>query len=191
MTESFYQHIRKFVAIERDDFADVLSYFQVKALDKKEMVMEAGPLCNHSFFVLKGCLHMYYVNDRGVEKTIQFAIENWWLSDYLAYHHRQKTDFYIQAVEASHVLDIDYDRQNQLLEAFPLMETYFRNIYQVAYGASIMRVKYLLDYSKEEIFFQFSEQYPEFVQRVPQYLIASFLGLTPEYVSEIRKKKRS
>lgn len=169
----------------------MLSYFQIKELDKKEILMEAGKLCNSSFFVLHGCLHMYYINDKGIEKTIQFAIENWWLSDYLAYHHRQPTDFYIQAVESSRVLCIDYDRQNKLLTAFPILETYFRHVYQIAYGASIMRVKYLFDYSKEEIFLRFSEQFPEFVQRVPQYLIASYLGLTPEYVSEIKRKQRS
>ncbi|MEQ9439129.1 MAG: Crp/Fnr family transcriptional regulator [Cyclobacteriaceae bacterium] len=191
MTEPFYQHLQKFIALDKADFTEVLSYFQIKELDKKEILMEAGKLCNSSFFVLHGCLHMYYINDKGIEKTIQFAIENWWLSDYLAYHHRQPTDFYIQAVESSRVLCIDYDRQNKLLTAFPILETYFRHVYQIAYGASIMRVKYLFDYSKEEIFLRFSEQFPEFVQRVPQYLIASYLGLTPEYVSEIKRKQRS
>ncbi|MEK6476912.1 Crp/Fnr family transcriptional regulator [Catalinimonas sp. 4WD22] len=191
MTERFFQHIKKFVAFGKDDFTDALAFFQYKKVEKKEVLMEAGQLCRQCFFVLKGCLHMYFINDKGVEKNIQFAIENWWMSDYLAYHHQQSTGFYIQAAEASHVLCLDYDKQNQLLEAFPQLESYFRHVYQIAYGASIMRMKYQFDYSKEEIFFSFNEQFPEFVQRVPQYMIATYLGLTPEYVSELRKKKRS
>ncbi|MDF9795972.1 CRP-like cAMP-binding protein [Catalinimonas alkaloidigena] len=191
MKDRFFQHINKFMAFDKDDFTEALSYFQYKEVDKKEMLMEAASVCRQCFFVLKGCLHMYFINDKGVEKNIQFAIENWWMSDYLAYQHQQKTGFYIQAAEASELLCLDYDKQNQLLTAFPQLESYFRQVYQIAYGASIMRVKYQFDYSKEEIFFSFSEQFPEFVQRVPQYMIATYLGLTPEYVSELRKKKRS
>ncbi|WPP52440.1 Crp/Fnr family transcriptional regulator [Catalinimonas niigatensis] len=191
MTEQLYKHITKFIPFEAQHFDEVLSYFQVHEPDKKDKLTEAGTLCNQCYFVLKGCLHMYYVNDKGVEKTIQFAIENWWIADFLAYHHRQSTGFCIQAVEASQVLSLDYHSQNKLLERFPNLEAYFRNVYQIAFGTSIMRVKYLFDYSKEEIFFNFSEEYPEFVQRVPQYMLASFLGLTPEYVSELRRKKRS
>ena len=72
-----------------------------------------------------------------------------------------------------------------------MLERYFRTIYQIAYGASLIKVKYLYDLSKEEIYLHFTEHFPDFAQRVPQYLIASFLGLTPEYVSEIRAKNRS
>ena len=71
------------------------------------------------------------------------------------------------------------------------METYFRKVYQIAYGASLVRLKYIFNYSKENIYFHFTENFPEFEQRVPQYLIASFLGLTPEYVSKIRNQKLS
>ncbi|KIX22558.1 cyclic nucleotide-binding protein [Flavobacterium sp. 316] len=191
MTKQLYKHINQFIAFEEEHFSKVLSYFDQKELSKKEIIMKAGELCNYNYFVLEGCLHMYYINDKGIEKTVQFAIKNWWLSDYLALYNRQKTDFYIQAVQNTHILSIDYENQNELLIKFPSLEGYFRNIYQIAYGASIMRVKKHFDYSKEEIFFRFSEEFPEFIQQVPQYLIASFLGLTPEYVSEIRRKKRS
>jgi CRP-like cAMP-binding protein len=94
-------------------------------------------------------------------------------------------------VENSEVLRIDRESQEKLLMAFPKMERYYRFIYQRAYAASQMRIKYLYDLSKEEMFHHFSQHYPEFVHRIPQYLIASFLGFTPEYLSEIRKKARS
>lgn len=134
---------------------------------------------------------MYFISNKGTERTIQFAIENWWMADCLAYHNQTVTGFYIQAVENTHVLSITYNKQKELLSKFPKLEKYFRVIYQISYGASLMRIKYLYDFSKEDIYFHFTKNFPEFAQRVPQYLIASFLGLTPEYVSEIRNKKRS
>jgi hypothetical protein len=80
---------------------------------------------------------------------------------------------------------------DELLEAHPVMEKYFRCIYQKAYAAAQMRVKLLYEYSREELYRQFLKNYPTFLQRVPQYLIASYLGFTPEYLSEIRKKNFS
>lgn len=191
MVSSFFDHINKYIKIDKQDFKKVLTYFKIVDVIKKETLMEEGTLCNYNFMVLKGCLHMYYINDKGTEKTVQFALENWWITDHLAYHHHRESEFFIQAIEPGQVLKISRDKEAQLLSDFPIMEGYFRHIYQIAYGASIMRTKYLFDNSKEDIFFSFSEQFPEFVQRVPQYQLATYLGLTPEYVSEIRKKRRS
>jgi hypothetical protein len=126
-----------------------------------------------------------------VEQTTHFAIENWWLTDYLAFQSQQTTGFYIQAVENTQVLAIDWHAQERLLAQYPYLERYFRLVYQRAYGADQLRIKYLYAFSREELYHHFSTHFPEFIQRIPQYLLASFLGFTPEYLSEIRKKKRS
>ncbi len=131
---------------------------------------------------------MFFIDDKGTGRTVQFAIENWWLTDNLAFLNKQKSDFIIQAVEHSKILSISFEQQEKLLNEFPKLEKYFRSIYQIAYGASMFRLKYIFGFSKEERYFHFIEKHPQFAQRVPQYLIASFLGLTPEYVSEIRVK---
>lgn len=191
MSKQFIEHINKFIEVSEKDFQEILTFFDLRSINKKEIIVEAGDKCNFNHFVLKGCLHMYFISDKGIKRTIQFAIENWWLTDYLAYRNRIITDFYIQAVEDTQILTIAHDKQEQLLYQFPKLEKYFRIIYQISYGSSLMRMKYSYDYSKEDIYFHFTEQFPEFAQRVPQYLIASFLGLTPEYVSEIRSRKRS
>ncbi|WP_103072501.1 Crp/Fnr family transcriptional regulator [Aquimarina sediminis] len=188
MKEQFYTHLSKFAKVDKDNIAEILSYFESRSLKKKEVIMHAGKKCKTNYFVLNGCLHMYYINDKGTEQTIQFGIENWWITDYLAFHQQGITDFYIQAVEKSNVLSIDYSKQQELFEKFPEVEKYFRNIYQIAYGSTLIRMKYMFNYSKEEIFFRFRDNFPEFVQRVPQYLIATYLGLTPEYLSEIKSK---
>lgn len=191
MSEQLFTHINKFSAISPEDFNRISSFFEFGKASKKQVLIEAGSFCSQNFFVLEGCLHLYFTNEKGVERTVQFAIDNWWMTDNLAYLGQTKTGFTIQAVEDTELLSISYEKQEQLLQEIPQLERYFRIMYQIAYGSSLMKMKYLYDFSKEEIYFHFTEHFPEFAQRVPQYLIASFLGLTPEYVSEIRAKKRS
>ena len=191
VTAHFRKHLEKFIAIDASEFTAILSFFEVKHYRKKEDLLTEGQVCKWHFFVLEGCLRKFFVNEKGVEQTTEFAIENWWITDNMAYEHRQATEFTIQAVEASAVLVIDSAAQEQLLLEHPKMERYFRFIYQRAYGAWQMRIKWLYSMSGEAFYHHFYDSHPEFVQRVPQYLLASFLGITPEYLSEIRNKKRS
>lgn len=191
ITKGLFVHFNKFVEVSEIEFQEIKTFFDLHKFRKKEIFVEAGHNCNFNYFVLKGCLHMFFISDKGTERTVQFAIENWWMTDYLAFLKHGTTGFYIQAVENTQVFSISYEHQEKLLSLYPKLERYFRIISQVSYGASLMKIKYIYDLSKEDMYFHFIEQFPEFVQRVPQYLIASFLGLTPEYVSEIRNKRRS
>jgi len=191
MTEIFKNHLQKFVDISDSEFIDILAFFQVAKVRKKENLLIEGQICKSHYFVLNGCLRKFFVNEKGIEQTTEFAIENWWITDNIAFENKLVSEFYIQAVENSEILIIDHHSQEKLLAEFPKMERYFRFIYQRAYAASQMRIKYLYSFSKEEFYHHLNSKYPAFVQRIPQYLIASFLGFTPEYLSEIRNKKRS
>jgi CRP-like cAMP-binding protein len=191
MSIVFKEHIRKFIEISEEEFSEIFAFFQTINVRKKSNLLTEGQVCRHHYFVLKGCLRKFFVDRKGGEQTTDFAIERWWMTDNIAYERRQPTEFFIQAVEHSEILVIDRSSQDKLLERFPKMERYFRFIYQRAYGASEVRIKYIYEYSKEEFYHFFNQRYPEFVQRIPSYLIASFLGFTPEYLSEIRKKERS
>ncbi|MFD1142585.1 Crp/Fnr family transcriptional regulator [Larkinella insperata] len=191
MPERLLNHLTRFVTVPAEDHARIVPFFRPITLAKKENLVEAGQLCRANYFVLKGYLRMFFVNEKGVEHTTQFALENWWLTDDMAFQQRRITNFYIQAVEKTEVLAIDFQAQEELCAQFPQLERYFRLIYQKAYAAAQLRIRYLYDFSREELYHHFHDRYPDFVQRVPQYLLASFLGFTPEYLSEIRKKKRS
>jgi len=186
--EKLKEHIKKFVAIDPVELEEILYYFKTKTVAKKENILEEGQVCRYHFFVLEGILRKFFVNEKGVEQTTEFAIENWWITDNMAFEHKLVTSFYIQAVETSDLVYISQENQEKLVAAFPIMERYFRFVYQRAYAAAQMRVKYLFYKSKEEFYHDMLRKYPQFVQRVPQYLIASYLGFTPEYLSEIRKK---
>lgn len=188
MLDIFKNHITKFAEVSDDEFAEINKYFDTKEVAKKENLLQEGQICRHHYFVLSGLLRKFYINEKGIEQTTEFAIETWWLTDNFAYENQVPTEFYIQAVEKSIVLYITQEKQEKLLREFPVMERYFRFVYQRAYAAAQKRIKFLFSFSKEEFYFQAVRNHPEFVQRVPQYLIASYLGFTPEYLSEIRKK---
>lgn len=191
MNEQFKNHIAKFALLSDEEFTQIMPFFKMMTVRKKSNLLIEGEVCKYHYFVLNGCLRKFFINEKGNEQTTEFAIENWWLTDNLSFEHQIVTQFYIQAVENTSILAISREDQEQLLLKFPMMERYFRFVYQRAYAASQMRIKYLYDLSKEEFYHQLNDLHPEFVQRIPQYLIASFLGFTPEYLSEIRAKKRS
>lgn len=187
----FKAHLDKFITISDEEFALIFAYFQVAEVKKKEDLMTQGKPCKFKYFVANGCLRKYFINEKGVEQTTEFAIENWWLADNYAFEQQTKSQFNIQAVENTTVIAIDFSSHELLLEKHPVMEKYFRMVYQRAYAAAEKRFRYMYEMSKEEYYIHFSTLYPWFTQRIPQYLLASFLGLTPEYLSEIRAKLRS
>lgn len=189
--ENFKAHLEKFITISEDEFESISSYFHMADIKKKQNLMVEGEISKFKYFVVQGCLRKFFINEKGVEQTTEFAIENWWLADNEAFEKQKSSRFYIQAVENSTIVMIDFHSQEKLLENHPVMEKYFRMVYQRAYAAAEKRIRYLYEMSKEEYYIHFSTLYPWFIQRIPQYLLASFLGFTPEYLSEIRAKLRS
>lgn len=191
MSVVLLSHFRKYIDVRHEDESDILDFFQLKTFSKKENLTELNTKCRQHFFVVKGCLRMFFINEKGIEQTTQFAIENWWLTDYFAFQNNTRTNFTIQAIEKTEVLVIDFHHQEKLLERFHTFERYFRLVYQRAYSASQLRIKYLYSLSREEMYHQFNDNFPEFTQRIPQHLLASYLNMTPEYLSEIKSKRRS
>jgi len=184
----FIVHIRRYVELTESDVEIVESYFKPFELKRREHLVTEGQICTFNFFVEKGCIRMYYINEKLVEQTTQFALETWWLSDYFSFAKQLPSQYFIQAVEKSTVLAIDYMLQDKLFNEVPQMERYFRIMMQRALAASQLRTKLMYQYTKEEMYRHFNTSFPQFFQRVPQYMIASYLGLTPEYLSELRKR---
>jgi CRP/FNR family transcriptional regulator len=182
------QHIKRFITINEEELQNILSCFRYLQFKKKQNLLVEGKVCKDNYFTVKGCLRLFFINEKGIEQTIQFALENWWLADYTSFEKQQPSGFYIQAVEKCEVLAISYTDLEKMLHQHPQMERYFRLMHQRANAAAQFRLKSLYSLSREELYHQFNKFYPEFVQRIPQYLLASFLGFTPEYLSEIRRK---
>ena len=190
MQEALITHIAKHVALEKQQEERLLSFFQRRRLKKKEYLLREGQICSSHFFIEKGCMRLYAITERGGEQIIQFGIDNWWISDYNSLENQRPSVFNIQAVEDTEGMLIDREAQSKLLAEMPQLEKYFRIMFQRAYTASLMRIQYIYCLSAEERYRQFSTNFPGFVQRVPQYMLASFLGFTPEFLSKTRAKKR-
>ena len=185
----FIAHIRKYVELSEQEVEILDSYVKPVDLKRREYLITEGEVCRCNYFVEKGCLRMFFNNDKMVEQTIQFALETWWMSDYFSFARQSPSQYMIQAVEKSFVVAVDYSLQDKLFSEVPQMERYFRIMMQRALAASQLRVKLIYQLSKEEMYTQFITSFPGFFQRVPQYMIASYLGLTPEYLSELRKRR--
>lgn len=188
MNKTLISHIKRFVTISDHEESILMNFFTLQHFSKRGYLLKEGQVCKYLFFVDTGCLRMFFLNDKSAEQITHFAIEGWWMSDYFSFMDRSRSEYYIQAIEKSNILSIEFSQFNNLLQELPQMERYFRIIMQRALAASQLRIKYLYEMSKEDFYFHFCTSFPEFVQRVPQYMLASYLGLTPEYVSELRKK---
>jgi CRP-like cAMP-binding protein len=185
----FTSHIRKFVPLSSEEEIELLGCTRSITVKKKTQLLKEGDICRSLYFVSQGLLRMYFIGGKGNEQIVQFAKENWWLCDYFSYERQEAAAFHIQAIENSELIAIDYDQYDVLLQKIPQMERYFRIMFQRSTAAAQVRMKHQAELSREEIYRFFNNAFPEFVQRVPQYMLASYLGLTPEYLSEIRKKK--
>jgi len=189
MQNAILNHIQKFINLEPSEIDILESCFSTLQIKKKEHVLKEGQICNTMYFVVKGCMRQYIINPKGTEQTLQFGIENWWITDYLSYHNHIPSSFYLQAVENSEVIALDKTVLESLLIEIPNLERYFRIITQKTFGAMQMRIKFLFTMSAEERYHHFNDHFPEFVQRVPQYMLASYLDFSAEFMSKIRAGK--
>ncbi|MGO4293214.1 Crp/Fnr family transcriptional regulator [Chitinophaga sp. RAB17] len=183
------QHIQVMTGSREIDGEKILSFFDTQSFRKKDLLQEEDKLCTAYFFVVKGCLRLFFTDNNGLEQTLQFALENWWMTDLDAFRSGRRSAYSIQALEATEVLALNAKNYALLLEEIPLMEKYFRLMYERAYAASLHRVRMISRMPKNEFYELFASKYPEFAQRIPQKILASFLGFTPEYLSELRKKR--
>lgn len=189
MYQPLFDHIEKFVTLEASEIDALESCLSLSKIKKKEHVLQEGQICNTLYFIVKGCMRQYIINSKGNEQTLQFGIENWWITDYLSYHNHTTSHFYIQAVENCEVIALEKPILESILIQIPKLERYFRVVSQKSFGAAQMRIKFLFTMSAEERYHHINNLFPEFVQRVPQYMLASYLDFSAEFMSKIRAGK--
>jgi CRP/FNR family transcriptional regulator len=189
MYAALLDHIRKYVTITEAEAELICTKLKATTLKKKGILLAPGKVCKANYFVSKGLLRLYFINKKEQEQITQFGLEGWWITDYDSLDSQKPSRFYIQAVENAEVIGWDKAVQEQLTLAIPQLETYFRKVLQRAYAASQRRIEYIYAYSDEERYRTFSTNFPAFIQRIPQYMLASYLGFTPQFLSKIRAKK--
>lgn len=189
MKDNLITHINKFVKLDERESVIVCESVGLVTVKKKQFILKANEICRANYFVSKGCMRLYFINRNGQEQITQFGLENWWITDYSSLETGKPSVYYIQAIEDSELISINKKVYEELLLKVPKMERYFRIILQKAHTASMRRFEYFRDQTDEERYRYFVSLFPGFVQRIPQYMLASYLGFTPQFLSKIRGKK--
>ncbi len=182
-------YINKWSNINKQDEAKILSAFEPVSIKKKKDLLVSGQVCNYLYFIKKGCLRSFYVDTKGVEHVYQIRMDNNWIGDIDSYFTRQNSKYNIEAFEDSDLLRIPVDRLEQLLIEIPGLERYFRILFQKAYINALNRLSATMWETAVDRYNEMLKEHPEIFQRVPLVHIASYLGITPESLSRIRKQK--
>jgi CRP-like cAMP-binding protein len=184
--ESFQKYLE--LVLPKTEFNQLSAYLIEKKIKKGEIILNAGSICNHSFFVEEGLLRSYSIDEQGKEHIIQFAPENWMISDRSSLLFQEPSEFYIDAVENTTLIMFEEEFVNKASE----VSSKFRTFNQKALNNHIRhqqkRINQLLSATAEERYLNFIELYPNVTLRVPQWMIASYLGITPESLSRVRKE---
>ena len=191
MYELFFQKFNEKVPLTPEEESVLKQYLTPKKLRKKQYLLQEGDVCKFVAFVEKGALRSYVIDEKGVERIVQFALEGWQISDLYSFLTGEAATYNIDALEDSELLLVSKSAHEELLKALPKYETWIRLQITGAYIALQKRLTSVISLSLEERYTAFSSHYPQIVQRVPQHMIASYMGLTPETLSRVRKKMAS
>ncbi|GGH67089.1 CRP-like cAMP-binding protein [Filimonas zeae] len=182
-------HVTKKVSFTAEEATLFNEAFEVARVKKKQFIIQPGFVARQRYYVVQGAFRAYVIGDEGDEHTIQFAIDDWWISDYNSYIFQQPATMFVMALEDSLILKIDFEKEQQLKSSRHVFETYFRILAENTAAHMARRVITNLTKSAEQRYELFLEKYPDIASRVPQYALASFLGITTEYLSKLRSKR--
>ena len=188
MYELFFEEFNKKVPLTPEEQEQIKNYLTPKKLRKKQYLLQEEDVCKVIAFVEKGVLRAYSVDESGKEYIIQFALEGWTISDLYSFLTSEPATYNIDALEDAELVLISKTAHEELLQKMPKYETYTRLNITGAYIAMQKRLTSIISSSLEERYASFTALYPHIVQRVPQHMIASYMGLQPETLSRIRKK---
>ncbi|WNB18870.1 Crp/Fnr family transcriptional regulator [Marivirga arenosa] len=182
------QNIQELVPIKQEDVCLIEEAFKPVYLKKKDFYLRKHDRSNYMNFVADGCLKVYSIGENDMEHILQFGIEGWWVNDLYSYLTETPSTLFIQAITDSVVLQIHRDRLNRLFDEVPMMDRFFRIKTQNGYVALQDRTIRNMSQAAEQRYIEFVNRYRDMEQQIPQYMIASYLGITPEHLSALRKK---
>jgi CRP-like cAMP-binding protein len=188
MFDNLFYHIELKIHLTDQEKAIIQTFLVPKKLKSKQYLLQQGDHCKSFTFVSKGLLKSYNVDEKGNEHISVFAWEGWWVSDMPSFFTGKEATLNIEAMESSELLTITLVNYNLLLDQVSVMERYFRMLYQNSLLTKDLRLMSAATHTAEEKYISLIRSHPELVQRVPQNLIASYLGLAPETISRIKQK---
>ena len=188
MYELLYKKITELISISDEEFNFCKTLFLPKKLRKKQYLLQEGDVCKYNTFVSKGLLRSYTIDNKGTEHILQFAFEGWWIGDIYSFLTEKPSNLNIEALEDCELLLMTKPSMDLLLEKAPIFERFFRILLQNNLIATQKRLMGTLTETAEEKYTNLINNFPGCLQRVPQHMIASYLGITRETLSRIRSQ---
>lgn len=182
------QNLSRHIQLTDAEFTRIAAAAEPRHLRKKEFLLQAGEVCRHECFVTKGCLRSYYIDKEGEEHVLFFAMEDWWVSDLASFVTGTPAFLYIDALEDTDVLLIEKNRKEQLYLDVPKFERAYRIMVQIAFAHLQRRLVVSMSETADQRYLELIQRYPNLEQRVPQHQIASYLGISAEFLSKIRRR---
>jgi CRP/FNR family transcriptional regulator, anaerobic regulatory protein len=175
------------VKVEEVHIPEILQLTAIKEVKKFDLLLAKGDICRHVFFVKEGLLRFYSIDDLGKENIIQFASENWFLSDRTSLYLKAPTEYFIDAIEDTEVILLSEDFMRKSSDISAAFRIYNEKLLQTHIMQLQNRINLLIGAPAKTRYLEFVSLYPNLIQRVPQWMIASYLGITPESLSRVRK----
>lgn len=191
MYEVYFENFNKKIPLTEAEQSLIKTYLSVKKIRKKQYLLQEGDVSHYTAFVEKGVLRSFTIDEKGHEHIMQFATEDWWISDLYSFLTEEPSDYSIEALEETELLLINKADYENMMLAVPKMERYFRILTQNSLISMQRRISGKMTLTAEQNYKKLMEQRPALFQRVPQHMIASFLGIAPETLSRIRKQMAS
>jgi CRP-like cAMP-binding protein len=188
MHERILKNVSRFIELTPDETRYFVSLLKHKKIRKRQYLVQEGDIARYEYFVNEGCLRTFHTDDKGMEHNVQFSIEDWWTGDMYSFLTQTPGKYNIIAIEDSDLSCIDREAQELLYTKVPKFEKFFRHLLQNAFIALQERILSGMSESAEERYLNFRKKYSEMDKRIPQNQIASFLGITPESLSRVRKQ---
>lgn len=182
------KNVSRFIQLTPEETNYFISSLKHKKLRKRQYLVQEGDVTQYEYFVDSGCLRTFYVDNKGMEHNVQFSIEDWWTGDMYSFLTRTPAKYNIVAIEDSELFCIERTVQEDLYAKIPKFEKFFRHLLQNAFVAQQERILAGMSETAEERYLHFREKYPSMDKRIPLNQIASYLGITPESLSRIRRQ---
>lgn len=189
--EPLLHYFNQLIVLNKEEKELVTEMFKPRLYRRKQYVLQEGDVCNQFSFIIRGCLSMYKVDESGNTHILQFASENWWMIDIGSFHGRKESELNIDALEDTMVLQISYDNLLALYTKAPKFDRIFRVLIENSFVTLQKRLLQTISSTAETRYLSFMESYAHLTNRIPQTQIASFLGITPEFLSRLRHRLSS
>ncbi len=187
-TKTLIDYFEKLLPLDEVEKSIVKDVFKERRVKRRQFILQEGDICKYNTFVVEGCFKMYLVDANGKEHNLQFAIENWWIGDIGSFHSEKPSRLNIEAIENSIVLQIKKEDQWKLFVDYPKFNRIFRVLAENGMVSLQHRVLQNISSTAEERYLDFLEKHPNLFNRISNVQIASYIGVTPEFLSKIRKE---